>query len=359
MIEIINITKVFKSITALAEISCVINDGEFVSFLGPSGSGKSTLLNIIAGIMSPTSGKVIFDGLDATSLNPRDRSVGFVFQNYALYPSMTVRKNVEFPLESLKIKAKDRDKLVSDIAEKVKIKHIMDKRPHELSGGEQQRVAIARALVKRPKILLLDEPFSNLDPRLSTEMRDEIKKLQQQLKITSIMVTHNQAEAMELSDRIALLSLGKLIQFDCTEKVYCEPHNLFCAQFLGDVRINVVHGIMKNGGFYNDKGEYMLDIECDIEETVIMCFRPEDVSVNQENYGEDNYYFKVTVISSFNRGREFIIGATFGDDEIKFFVPSKFSPIPLVGQKINISLNKKKILFFNAENGNRIMVKKA
>lgn len=352
MIELIQVGKKFHNITALNSISCTVKDGEFLSFLGPSGSGKSTLLNIIAGIIPLTTGKVLFDGMDGNMLKPQERNIGFVFQNYALYPNLTVYKNIMFPLESLKISHNERSELANNVANMVKIEHLMGKKPHELSGGEQQRVAIARALVKRPRLLLLDEPFSNIDPHLSKDMRGEIKKLQIDLKITTIMVTHNQSEAMELSDRIALLSEGNLMQLGNTHQVYNRPENLFSAQFLGDVRINTLCGTARNGLFYLNGNETNIYLnQKHSNGSMIMCIRPENVSLKALDKSGD-IVLSARISSIFNHGRELVINTQLGNEEIRFFVPPTEHLYP--GQDVELCFDKKHILFFDRKSGKRI-----
>lgn len=334
-IEIRNVRKKYSDIDALKDISCTIYGGEFVSFLGPSGSGKSTFLSILAGIVKPTEGEIYFDGEDVTGLLPKERNVGFVFQNYALYPNMTAYKNIEFPLDAMGIKGKDRKKVIFDIADLVKITHLLYKRPHELSGGEQQRVALARALVKKPKLLLLDEPFSNLDPRLSADMREEIKKIQRQLKITTIMVTHNQIEAMEMSDRIALIQAGKLIQFDAAKNLYLNPQNLFCAQFIGDHNINTIEGYVDKGIFNSSSGGLKLRVQSSSVGDVILCCRPETIRISNTNSELSG-----KVVSVYNRGREYVLSVDIEGDIIRMVIPVITEIVPIVNEVISIDIEE-------------------
>lgn len=349
-IELKNISKEYKETKALIDLSCKLSDGEFISFLGPSGSGKSTILGIIAGTMSPTRGKVLFDDKEVTDLPPKERNIGFVFQNYALYPNMTVRDNIEFPLEIMKVKKKEMQQRVLDIAKMVKISHLLEKRPHELSGGEQQRVALARALVKRPRLLLLDEPFSNLDPRLAADMRYEIKRLQMELGITTILVTHNQAEAMELSDRIALLSSGKLIQFGYATEIYNQPNNYFCAQFLGDMKINSIDGIISNGTFASSSGGINISSLNYEDGAVKLCFRPEKVKI-----GQSDYFFSGKVVAIYNRGREHVVDVDLGGNSIKLFTSTSISKQPQLYEDITVGVDRKDLLLYDKTTGNRRM----
>ena len=238
-------------VTAVKDFNFKIPDGELIGLLGPSGCGKSTTLNMICGLEKPTSGKIFFGDKDVTALPPEKRGVGMVFQNYALYPHLTVRQNIIFPLQNLKGKDKlsraEMEKRAMDAAALVQIQELMERKPGELSGGQQQRVAIARALVKLPHVLLLDEPLSNLDARLRLQTREEIRKIQRATKITTVFVTHDQEEAMSISDRIVVMKAGVVQQTGKPQEVYDDPVNLFVAKFLGTPPINVFQGEIKNG----------------------------------------------------------------------------------------------------------------
>ena len=255
-IELQNLTKKFPArgrkggeVTAVNDFSFEIPDGELIALLGPSGCGKSTTLNMICGLEKPTGGRIFFGKEDVTALPPELRGVGMVFQNYALYPHLTVRQNILFPLENLK--GKDRpskeemNRKAEETARLVQIEELMDRKPGELSGGQQQRVAIARALVKMPRVLLLDEPLSNLDARLRLQTREEIRKIQKETGITTVFVTHDQEEAMSISDHIAVMKDGVLMQSGRPQEVYDDPANLFVARFLGTPPINVFEGRVK------------------------------------------------------------------------------------------------------------------
>ena len=238
-------------VTAVKDFNFEIPDGELIGLLGPSGCGKSTTLNMICGLEKPTSGKIFFGDKDVTALPPEKRGVGMVFQNYALYPHLTVRQNIIFTLQNLKGKNKlsraEMEKRAMDAAALVQIQELMERKPGELSGGQQQRVAIARALVKLPHVLLLDEPLSNLDARLRLQTREEIRKIQRATKITTVFVTHDQEEAMSISDRIVVMKAGVVQQTGKPQEVYDDPVNLFVAKFLGTPPINVFQGKIKNG----------------------------------------------------------------------------------------------------------------
>lgn len=251
--------KVKEDVIAVNDFTFEIPDGKLVGLLGPSGCGKSTTLNLISGLLKPTSGKIFFGDDDVTNLPPENRGIGLVFQNYALYPHLTVRQNIIFPLQNLKGK----DKLTKDqmnqkaleIAKLVQLDGLMDRKPNELSGGQQQRVAIARALVKIPRVLLLDEPLSNLDARLRLQTREEIRRIQRETGITTVFVTHDQDEAMSISDIIVVMKDGVVQQIGQPQEVYDNPQNLFVAKFLGTPPISIFTGSIKNGDLYigNDR----------------------------------------------------------------------------------------------------------
>ena len=242
MIQIEKLKKVYDNgHEALKNINLEINEGELVCLLGPSGCGKTTILNLLAGLLDPTSGEIKFDGDSVVNKHPKDRNIGLVFQNYALYPHMTVLENIMFPLTVGKNKMPKSEAM--EIAKKymkiTSIEELADKKPGNMSGGQQQRVAITRALVQNPKVLLLDEPLSNLDARLRLKIREEIRRLVKEIGITTIFVTHDQEEALSISDRIVLMNQGVVQQFDIPQNLYLEPANLFVAQFMGNPIINI------------------------------------------------------------------------------------------------------------------------
>ena len=277
-----NLTKKFPSrdrknrrdVIAVNDFTFQIPDGRLIGLLGPSGCGKSTTLNLISGLVKPTSGRIFFGKDDVTDLPPEHRGIGLVFQNYALYPHLTVRQNITFPLENLKGKDKlSRAEMLEKAlgaAKLVQIEELMDRKPGELSGGQQQRVAIARALVKRPKVLLLDEPLSNLDARLRLQTREEIKRIQRETGITTIFVTHDQEEAMSISDMIVVMKDGVVQQIGKPQEVYDNPVNLFVARFLGTPPVNVFEGCVRDGRLYIG------------QDAVLEITRPSEINVNIE-----------------------------------------------------------------------------
>lgn len=273
-----------KGVTAVDHISFEIQDGELIALLGPSGCGKSTTLNLICGLETLTSGKIYFGDEDITEVPVENRGVGMVFQNYALYPHLTVMKNILFPLENRKgnerLSKEEMKKRALEAARLVQIENLLDRKPSELSGGQQQRVAIARALVKQPKVLLLDEPLSNLDARLRIQMRSEIRRIQQETGVTTVFVTHDQEEAMSISDRMAVMKDGVLQQIGKPQEIYDEPVNLFVAKFLGNPMINVFEGNVKEETLYigNDAVCEVPGIE---DQKVYAGIRPEGFEVSE------------------------------------------------------------------------------
>ena len=281
-----NLTKKFPNrnkgvkteVIAVNDFSIEIPDGKLIGLLGPSGCGKSTALNLLCGLLKPTSGKIFFGEDEVTNLPAENRGVGMVFQNYALYPHLTVKQNITFPLENRKGAAKltkeEMTKMAYEAAKLVQIEELMERKPSELSGGQQQRVAIARALVKMPNILLMDEPLSNLDARLRLQTREEIRRIQRETKITTIFVTHDQEEAMSISDMIVVMKDGMLQQTGKPQEVYDEPKNLFVAKFLGTPPINVFHGEVKGGKLYIGT-EAVMDVKGVEDQEVTVGIRPE------------------------------------------------------------------------------------
>jgi ABC-type sugar transport system ATPase subunit len=242
-----NIVKMHGEFAALKGVSFEIEPGEFFALLGPSGSGKSTTLRILAGLDAPTSGRVFIDGKDITSTDARDRDIAMVFQSYALYPHMTVYENIAFPLEMAKMRAAEIDIAVSEAASKVKIEHLLKRKPGQLSGGQQQRCALARAIVRKARLFLLDEPLSNLDAKLRLETRAELKKLQRSLGVTAVYVTHDQEEAMTLADRMAVFMNGEIQQIGRPAEIFARPNSIDVAAFIGSPPMNLLPARYTNG----------------------------------------------------------------------------------------------------------------
>ncbi len=288
-----NLTKIFPSrnkkakeeVIAVNDFTFEIPDGKLVGLLGPSGCGKSTTLYMISGLQKPSGGKIFFGEDDVTELSAENRGVGLVFQNYALYPHMTVKQNILFPLQNLKgadkIPKTEMIERAYNAAKLVQIDDLMDRKPSELSGGQQQRVAIARALVKMPKVLLLDEPLSNLDARLRLQTREEIRRIQKDTGITTIFVTHDQEEAMSISDLIVVMKLGVVQQIGKPQDVYDDPTNLFVAKFLGTPPINVLAGKVVGEKLYIGEVPVM-DAPGVTDQQVIVGIRPEGFVLRED-----------------------------------------------------------------------------
>ena len=340
-------------ITAVNDLTLEIPDGKLVGLLGPSGCGKSTTLNLICGLEKATEGTIFFGDRDVTALEPEHRGVGMVFQNYALYPHLTVRQNIQFPLENLKGKDKltkeELKRRVDEAAKLVQIDELMERRPNELSGGQQQRVAIARALVKMPHVLLLDEPLSNLDARLRLQTREEIRRIQRETKITTIFVTHDQEEAMSICDLIAVMKDGILQQLGKPQDVYDFPSNLFVAKFLGTPPINVFHGFVRDQTLFIGKNAVLATPGVSDQE-VTAGIRPEGL-IYRPDGPLSCHMNRIEVM-----GRDTSITASHPDCEnpvIRAITNTDKLPDP-GARTVSCSLKPGKVHLFQAETGERI-----
>ena len=315
-IKLQNLVVKFGDFTAINDVTLEIPKGKLVSLLGPSGSGKSTTLFTICGIHKPFSVKIIFGNRDVTGLEPEELGIGLVFQNYALYPHMTIRENIGFPLKNLKWNKDEAAKRIVEVAKIVKIDGLLDRKPSQLSGGQQQRVAIARALAKRPDILLLDEPLSNLDTKLRVETRQEIRRIQKETGVTAIFVTHDQEEAMSISDQIVLMKDGAIEQVSTPTDMYLNPVNKFVASFIGSPEMNFVNLKVKDGiGGIDNFTINNLQKE---KKNVILGFRAEDVEIADEGIGA-----KVETVEIL--GREKLLTLNHNDRKFKVLVENTFS----------------------------------
>lgn len=339
------VTKNKQETRAVDNLDIVIPSGKLVGLLGPSGCGKTTTLFMIAGLHKPTSGRILFGNEDVTKLTADKRGIGLVFQNYALYPHMTVRQNIMFPLENLKVDFDEAVARVHEMAKLVGIEDQLDKKPGELSGGQQQRVAIARALVKKPRVLLLDEPLSNLDARLRLQTREEIKRIQRETGITTIFVTHDQEEAMSISDEIVVMDKGVLQQRDKPQEVYYKPENLFVAKFLGSPAINVLRGEIKQNKLYIN-GEYFADKKAK-DGLYEVGMRPENFKVSESGVS-------VKVIDIDVIGRDTIIRFALGEQTARALVDSE--TVESI-KNIKLAIKDEKILLFDIETGKVVKTK--
>ena len=283
-IRLSHLTKIFadknSEVRAVDDLDIVIPSGRLIGLLGPSGCGKSTTLYMIAGLLEPSSGQIFFGDEDVTSLPAEKRGIGLVFQNYALYPHMTVKQNIMFPLQNMKLTKAEALARAQKYARLVGIEELMNRKPRQLSGGQQQRVAIARALVKEPRVLLLDEPLSNLDARLRLQTREEIKRIQRETGITTIFVTHDQEEAMSISDEIVVMKFGVMQQKGAPQGVYENPTNQFVAKFLGTPPINIFSGVAHEGNLYVGKEKIATTDLPDQEVTIGI--RPEGFEISPD-----------------------------------------------------------------------------
>ncbi len=361
-----NLTKKFpgcgkgvrEDVVAVKDFTFEIPDGKLIGLLGPSGCGKSTTLNLLCGLQKPTSGKIFFGDDDVTTLPAEKRGVGFVFQSYALYPHLTVLQNILFPLENLK--GKDRlskeamREKAFEAAKLVQIDELMDRKPSELSGGQQQRVAIARALVKRPRVLLLDEPLSNLDARLRLQTREEIRRIQRETKITTVFVTHDQEEAMSISDMIVVMKSGVIQQIGKPQEVYDDPVNLFVAKFLGTPPINVFSGRVE-GGRLMIGGDAVLDAPGAEDREVWVGIRPEGF-VPDDN-GPLHCDFRG--IEVMGRDISVVSANRFCENAAIRAIISADSRVNPQGDTVRFSLNPDKVFIFDKETEARIPFEKA
>ncbi|MBQ6075290.1 MAG: ABC transporter ATP-binding protein [Lachnospiraceae bacterium] len=348
-----NRTKGEPDVIAVNDFTFEIPDGKLIGLLGPSGCGKSTCLNLISGLEKPTSGRVWFGDTDVTELEPENRGVGLVFQNYALYPHLTVRQNIMFPLQNLK----GADKLTKEemlrrsdeAAKMVQIENLKDRKPAQMSGGQQQRVAIARALVKMPRVLLLDEPLSNLDARLRLQTREEIRRIQRETGITTIFVTHDQEEAMSISDEIVVMKLGVLQQIGKPQEVYNDPVNLFVAQFLGTPAINTFTGEVINEKIYIGE-EAVLPAPGVPNQNVWVGIRPEGFVLDENG----PFTLDLTRVEIMGRDTSVVATHPFAQSPSVRAIISSENEVDADAARIRFSLKPKKVFIFEAESELRI-----
>ena len=356
-----NLTKVFPSrnkkvndeVVAVNDFTFEIPDGKLIGLLGPSGCGKSTTLYMISGLQKPTSGKIFFGDDDVTELSTENRGIGLVFQNYALYPHMTVKQNILFPLQNLK----GADKLSKEemldraytAAKLVQLEDLMERKPNELSGGQQQRVAIARALVKMPRVLLLDEPLSNLDARLRLQTREEIRRIQKETGITTVFVTHDQEEAMSISDIIVVMKLGVVQQIGAPQEVYDNPINLFVAKFLGTPPINVFSGKVSAGKVYIGE-DAVLDVANVDDQEVFVAIRPEGFELDQNGALQCN----LSNVEVMGRDVSVVSTNAASVNPVVRSIIDADNKVDITGSTVRYSLKSHKVFLFNKETEKRI-----
>jgi len=362
-VKLVNISKTFeKGIVAVKNVNLEIQDKEFVVLVGPSGCGKSTTLRMIAGLEEVTSGELYIDGELMNFITPKNRDIAMVFQNYALYPHMTVYENMAFGLKLRKYKKVEIDERVNEAAAILNLEELMDRRPKALSGGQRQRVAVGRAIVRKPKVFLFDEPLSNLDAKLRVQMRTEISKLHKKLNATIVYVTHDQTEAMTMGNRIVIMNKGVVHQVDTPIDLYNKPVNKFVAGFIGSPSMNFIEGTIS----YSDRNLLFTsasnDLILHIDESkypklksynnkkIIIGVRPEDIIPSNNNGGVGNYSADLEVVEPM--GNELFLYFTLSGVQIVARVSKEF--VFAAGDKINLSFNPDKLYFFDKEMGQSI-----
>ncbi|KAB2336638.1 ABC transporter ATP-binding protein [Cytobacillus depressus] len=347
-LSIVNATKYYKKFKAVDDVNLEVNQGEFLTILGPSGSGKTSLLKLIAGFEQLNQGAIVLNDQDISKRKPYERDIGMLFQNYALFPHMTIFDNIAYPLRLRKIPKKEVQERVEAILKLVHLEQFGSRYPEQLSGGQQQRVALARAIVFNPPLLLLDEPLGALDKQLRKKMQLEIKHIQEQIGITTVSVTHDQEEALTMSDKICVMNNGRIEQVDSPENLYKRPKNRFVAEFIGEINLikgNVVSvdeekaKVKVNEGFVVDIG---VDSELDIKnQSMLIALRPENIQIAKEE-SEFHNTIKAKVIESIYVGEAFNIKTrTETGEEITAKIPANVSELPLKDKDIFLGWNCK------------------
>ncbi len=345
-VKLNNVIKKYDKKTIIDNVNLTVKDKEFLVLVGSSGCGKSTILRMIAGLEDITSGEIFIDGKCVNNVHPKERDIAFVFQNYALYPHMSVYENIAFPLKMRKQNKKDIDKKVREVAESLNLTEYLQRKPKQLSGGQRQRVALGRAIVRNPKVFLMDEPLSNLDAKLRVQMRSEIKKLHQKLQTTFIYVTHDQTEALTMGDRIAVIDKGIIQQIGTPDEVFNHPSNKFVAGFLGSPSMNFINAdIIDNTITINNESFELNDIQqqkLSGRNKVIIGIRPENF-----NCDNSNFEFCTDVELSEMLGSSKIIYFKINNCPCSAVVNNDF----LISDKIRLKLDINKLMFFDDLNG--------
>jgi multiple sugar transport system ATP-binding protein len=350
-VSLIHVSKRFgTAAAAVDDLTINIPDRELMVLLGPSGCGKTTGLRMIAGLEQPDAGEIRIAGQRVNEVEPKDRDVALVFQSYALYPHMTVRDNMLYPLKVRRMSGADRERRVKQAAELLRITNLLDRKPRQLSGGEQQRVALGRAIVREPRVFLMDEPLSNLDAKLRVHTRAELKALQKQLGTTTVFVTHDQAEAMTLADRIAVMNAGALQQVGTPDDVYDRPANLFVAQFIGSPPMNTL-AVSRVDGQLVTEGGWRFPVPRKLtlpDEALTVGIRPEDLRLDLT--GTDGG-FPATVFVSEPLGNEVIVNVQIGETVLK--VRAGPSVRPERGETVYLTAQSERLHVFGS-NGQRL-----
>jgi len=357
-VELRGLTKDYDESQAVKRLNLEVRDKEFVVLLGPSGCGKTTTLRCIAGLETPSEGEIYIGNRLVNNLDPKERNVAMVFQSYALYPHMTVYENMAFPLENAKVAEKDIIRRVNHAARLLQIEPLLARKPVQLSGGQRQRVALGRAIVREPQAFLMDEPLSNLDAKLRVHMRAELKKLQKDLGITTIYVTHDQVEAMTMGDRIAILNHGELQQYDTPRNVYVRPSNHFVAGFVGSPPINSIEclltkdGVLDAGDFHLPLPNHLRSAMGDaISDELLIGVRPQDVEVVRGSTGDADY-ISAQVYTTEPQGDVTILDLTIGERLVKAVVGITFDAEGL--SDISVRFRPERMLLFDRKTGKAI-----
>ncbi|NQU57780.1 MAG: ABC transporter ATP-binding protein [Rhodospirillales bacterium] len=350
-----NVTKYYGSVKAVDRLDLDIKDKEFLVLLGPSGCGKTTTLNMIAGLEELSEGDIYFDDQVVNFMPPHKRDVAMVFQSYALYPHKSVYDNIGFGLKMRKHDAAETDRLVRDAAERLEISHLLERRPSQLSGGQRQRVALGRAMVRQPSVFLMDEPLSNLDAALRISMRAEIKELHKSMQTTFVYVTHDQAEALTLADRIVVMKDGIVQQIGSPDEIYEQPENLFVASFLGSPPINLLEGVIVAGGgkVSFQKGDFVIDFPAEAAvkvaphagKKVILGIRPEDVDEKNEAVSGQGIAGRVNTVLPM--GSEQYLSMHIEGTEMFFRVGKELRHRD--GDDVNLAVNTHRLHVFDKE----------
>jgi multiple sugar transport system ATP-binding protein len=358
-----DIIKTYGRVTVLENLDLEINDGEFLVLLGPSGCGKTTLLNLLAGLLDITAGRITIGDRDVTDLDPKDRGLAMVFQSYALYPTKTVRGNLRFGLAAQKITNEEADRRIAWAAKLLQIEPLLDRKPAQLSGGQRQRVAIGRALVKQVGLFLFDEPLSNLDAKLRTEMRLEIKKLHDELKSTIVYVTHDQIEAMTMATKIAIMDAGVIQQFGTPDEIYGKPRNLFVAGFIGSPAMNLRPGkFINSGGTLGatvdgaafDFSRYAFESKPVDGQPIVVGLRPEHFGEPGQTVPDPAGNFSLPVQYTEKTGGDATAYLKFGDALVATRVDPEAIGRLKQGDTVNISFPQGKVHLFDAQSGRRM-----
>ena len=348
-VEFKNVTKIYDKKKIIDNVSLTVNDKEFLVLVGSSGCGKSTLLRMIAGLEEITDGEIFIDGKCVNNIHPKERDIAFVFQNYALYPHMSVYENMAFPLKMRKMSKKDIDLKVKEAAEILDLTELLERKPKQLSGGQRQRVALGRAIVRNPKVFLMDEPLSNLDAKLRVQMRAEIKKLHQKLQTTFIYVTHDQTEALTMGDRIAVIDTGVIQQIGTPLEVYNNPVNKFVGGFLGSPSMNFIKSSIVDGQITLNDVKVRLNeaqlTSINEKKEVLVAIRPE--KFNSENC---NIEIKANVEISEMLGNAQIVYFKVNDSECSAAVTSDYN----VEKEITLKINSDDLMFFDVQTNQRL-----